>query len=249
MNTKSAGYAHWTKAFSVTGPFWRDVPFYSYFVDEAAEAKLKARVERRLGEKLEAFEPFLQGSYHMTWVRKTRTHGELVLRFQRNPLNDDKRRTTPVTCLSEIPKTPLLFKWEALSVEQRTRAMDGKTRLGEGGFYIGPVPVQMSTDGPVAALPDQKKRVFVPTIYKAKIDACLERILSNEDLGRCLEGSAIALEHIDLHPRNILVDDEGKVIGVIDWDGARTVPLWAFNNIEGIGEHAMDIEERLKSAS
>ncbi|TFK49157.1 hypothetical protein OE88DRAFT_1663582, partial [Heliocybe sulcata] len=40
---------------------------------------------------------------------------------------------------------------------------------------------------------------------------------------------AIALHHVDLTPGNIIVDfqDPTRVVGVIDWEGARTVPLFA----------------------
>ncbi|TRM67011.1 kinase-like domain-containing protein [Schizophyllum amplum] len=42
-------------------------------------------------------------------------------------------------------------------------------------------------------------------------------------------GSAIVLEHIDLLPHNVLVrpDAPTDVLAIIDWEGARTVPLWA----------------------
>ncbi|TRM55885.1 hypothetical protein BD626DRAFT_415213 [Schizophyllum amplum] len=41
--------------------------------------------------------------------------------------------------------------------------------------------------------------------------------------------SAIVLEHIDLLPHNVLVrpDAPTDVLAIIDWEGARTVPLWA----------------------
>lgn len=40
--------------------------------------------------------------------------------------------------------------------------------------------------------------------------------------------SEFALEHVDLAPHNIIVDsqDPTKIVGVIDWEGARVVPLW-----------------------
>lgn len=42
---------------------------------------------------------------------------------------------------------------------------------------------------------------------------------------------AFALEHVDLCPHNILVDrdDPTRILSVIDWEGARTVPLWAID--------------------
>ncbi|EPQ52147.1 hypothetical protein GLOTRDRAFT_140571 [Gloeophyllum trabeum ATCC 11539] len=43
------------------------------------------------------------------------------------------------------------------------------------------------------------------------------------------EFCAIVLEHVDLKVNNFLVDPEDptKILGVIDWEGARTVPLFA----------------------
>ncbi|TFK49168.1 hypothetical protein OE88DRAFT_478242 [Heliocybe sulcata] len=40
---------------------------------------------------------------------------------------------------------------------------------------------------------------------------------------------AVALHHIDLTPGNIIVDprDPARIVGVIDWEGAKTVPLFA----------------------
>ncbi|KII87695.1 hypothetical protein PLICRDRAFT_42208 [Plicaturopsis crispa FD-325 SS-3] len=43
--------------------------------------------------------------------------------------------------------------------------------------------------------------------------------------------NALALEHVDLCPHNILVDlnDPTRILSVIDWEGARVVPLWAID--------------------
>ncbi|KAK0220496.1 kinase-like domain-containing protein [Armillaria fumosa] len=41
----------------------------------------------------------------------------------------------------------------------------------------------------------------------------------------------LVLEHIDFAPRNILVSrtDPTKIVAVIDWEGSRSVPMWAAN--------------------
>lgn len=43
--------------------------------------------------------------------------------------------------------------------------------------------------------------------------------------------SSIALHAIDLRPHNIIVsrDDPTKILAVIDWEGARTAPIWSIS--------------------
>ncbi|KAL1671018.1 kinase-like domain-containing protein [Schizophyllum commune] len=65
--------------------------------------------------------------------------------------------------------------------------------------------------------------------------------------------SAIVLEHIDLMPHNVLVrpDAPTDVLGIIDWEGARTVPLWAVQpmfleqDLEGYKEYVALIKRTL----
>ncbi|EPQ52154.1 kinase-like protein [Gloeophyllum trabeum ATCC 11539] len=57
---------------------------------------------------------------------------------------------------------------------------------------------------------------------------------------------AIALEHVDLKLNNILVDpnDHTAIVGVIDWEGARTVPLFAIQPRWYLGiQHATSDEK------
>lgn len=44
-------------------------------------------------------------------------------------------------------------------------------------------------------------------------------------------GSSLRLEHTDFSPQNILISttEPRKILAVIDWEGARVVPLWAMN--------------------
>ncbi|EPQ52152.1 hypothetical protein GLOTRDRAFT_95810 [Gloeophyllum trabeum ATCC 11539] len=66
---------------------------------------------------------------------------------------------------------------------------------------------------------------------RAPIDKVVEELLSNPRLEAAaeLEISNIALHHIDMNVSNILVDhsDPTRIVAVLDWEGARTVPLWA----------------------
>ena len=40
----------------------------------------------------------------------------------------------------------------------------------------------------------------------------------------CADEDQFVLAHPDLNFKNILVSDEGAVLGIIDWDGAGTIP-------------------------
>ncbi|EPQ52151.1 hypothetical protein GLOTRDRAFT_132269 [Gloeophyllum trabeum ATCC 11539] len=65
----------------------------------------------------------------------------------------------------------------------------------------------------------------------ANIEELVEELRSNPELDEAggMEISSIALQHIDMNVSNILVDDADptRIVAVIDWEGARTVPLWA----------------------
>lgn len=43
--------------------------------------------------------------------------------------------------------------------------------------------------------------------------------------------SALKLEHIEFSRHNIIVDrdDLTRIVGIVDWEGARVVPMWAMN--------------------
>ncbi|TFK50977.1 hypothetical protein OE88DRAFT_1735702 [Heliocybe sulcata] len=66
---------------------------------------------------------------------------------------------------------------------------------------------------------------------RARMNQVISDLLSDPALKLCGSSrmSAIALEHVDLGPSNILVDpaNPDRVLAIIDWEGARTVPLWA----------------------
>lgn len=45
------------------------------------------------------------------------------------------------------------------------------------------------------------------------------------------------LRHPDLHPNNILIDDDGKIVGLIDWQHSRVLPLFLHTGIPGFFRH------------
>ncbi|KAK0462214.1 hypothetical protein IW261DRAFT_180630 [Armillaria novae-zelandiae] len=65
---------------------------------------------------------------------------------------------------------------------------------------------------------------------EAVIDVVRKSPLLNSDT---LDHEQIVLAHMDYSLHNILVDrnDPTRVIAVLDWEGARTVPMWAANPV------------------
>jgi len=63
------------------------------------------------------------------------------------------------------------------------------------------------------------KRQFVASLWRAAIMSLLDE---RDDKG------PFPVRHGDLHSQNILVDNTGHIVGVLDWDCAGTVPWEAF---------------------
>ncbi|EPQ55173.1 hypothetical protein GLOTRDRAFT_129463 [Gloeophyllum trabeum ATCC 11539] len=89
---------------------------------------------------------------------------------------------------------------------------------------------------------------------KANVDINLARIKGTSILipSGMQELCGIALEHPEFTLDNILVDpyDPGRIKAVIDWEGARTVPLWAiqprpFRNLDLV-DHWVSNEDKRK---
>lgn len=54
---------------------------------------------------------------------------------------------------------------------------------------------------------------------------CIPTWEETDEEGRCCETFVLALPEFD--SQNILIDEEGNVTGILDWDGAHTVPRFA----------------------
>ncbi|KAG5652057.1 hypothetical protein H0H81_006454 [Sphagnurus paluster] len=65
----------------------------------------------------------------------------------------------------------------------------------------------------------RQKRQFVASLWRAAIMPLLDE---RDDKG------PFPMRHGDLHNENILVDESGHIVGVLDWDCAGTVPWEAF---------------------
>lgn len=63
--------------------------------------------------------------------------------------------------------------------------------------------------------------------------------------------NAIVLRHVDMSRSNIMVayDDPGRVVGIVDWEGANVTPLWTcfkadylLADLEGLGVTEEEVE-------
>ncbi|KZT23690.1 hypothetical protein NEOLEDRAFT_1136179 [Neolentinus lepideus HHB14362 ss-1] len=122
----------------------------------------------------------------------------------------------------------------------------------EQGIIVGPMILLPSHDKVDRKLPDSKyrgpfesQRSWLLAVAKGQLDLGRERPFLGEDLQKMqdiiqdIEESIlivdhashckIGLEHVDLNLTNVLVDPDfpTEITGVIDWEGARTAPMWA----------------------
>ncbi|KAJ4490488.1 hypothetical protein J3R30DRAFT_3694141 [Lentinula aciculospora] len=67
----------------------------------------------------------------------------------------------------------------------------------------------------------------------SRINAVLKLIRESRDLqsSAAWDASRLKIEHVDYSTHNVLVspDDPTKIVAVLDWEGARIVPMWAMN--------------------
>ncbi|KAG5644271.1 hypothetical protein DXG03_008756 [Asterophora parasitica] len=112
---------------------------------------------------------------------------------------------------------------------------DGRVSIGPGADYgLGPFTSAREyfqlqadayeklaeVDAPEGNDPTSRlKRQFVALLWRAAIMPLLDE---RDDKG------PFPMRHGDLHNENILVDETGHIVGVLDWDCAGTVPWEAF---------------------
>ncbi|KAE9406887.1 hypothetical protein BT96DRAFT_851231 [Gymnopus androsaceus JB14] len=126
----------------------------------------------------------------------------------------------------------------------------------EGQFFVGPLTFLPSKNHYAIAPPDEHRcgpfssaqewleasarqdlayRLSLPPTPEAsqRIDAVLDLIRQSQDLRRSKhkDASRLSIEHIDFSTHNVLVSrgDPTKIVTVLDWEGARIVPMWAMN--------------------
>ncbi|KAJ3837254.1 hypothetical protein EV361DRAFT_913803 [Lentinula raphanica] len=82
----------------------------------------------------------------------------------------------------------------------------------------------------------------------SRIDTVLNLIRGANELQLCTnrDESRFSIEHVDYSTHNILVStvDPTKIIAVLDWEGARIVPMWAMNPAFRWPHDSDDIENR-----
>ncbi|KAK0493472.1 hypothetical protein EDD18DRAFT_1108252 [Armillaria luteobubalina] len=128
----------------------------------------------------------------------------------------------------------------------------------EKRYFIGPmtyIPDSGSIGSPEASTsgPFSSTREWLVAVAKGKLDST-RRIPADFDYEQAqkwqetaidvvqksslldadtLDHEQIVLDHIDFSLHNILVDreDPTRVVAVLDWEGARTVPMWAANPV------------------
>ncbi|KAF2853509.1 hypothetical protein T440DRAFT_547710 [Plenodomus tracheiphilus IPT5] len=76
---------------------------------------------------------------------------------------------------------------------------------------------------------DDKFAITLPLVlndatYELFGQRAIFRVLSNQTVFNSTDGDTFSIRHNDLDLQNILVDDEGNVTGIIDWDCAISAP-------------------------
>ena len=65
---------------------------------------------------------------------------------------------------------------------------------------------------------------------KSRIETAALHVLAAKHAGEeCFDTGPFILQHADLHWQNLLFDEQCKIVGVIDWEWAQTVPVDSFN--------------------
>ena len=65
---------------------------------------------------------------------------------------------------------------------------------------------------------------------KSSIESAELHVLAAKHAGKeCFDTGPFILQHADMHWQNLLFDEECKIVGVIDWEWAQTVPVDSFN--------------------
>lgn len=137
-------------------------------------------------------------------------------------------------------------------LKQRFSKIGSLYEEGEDSFVVGPMALIPSHDKIDRSVPDDEKcgpfgsqKDWLLAVAKGDLDVGRDRPLQGEDLERMKEvikeieeadllddaadHSKIALEHVDLNLTNVFVNPDfpTEITGVIDWEGARTAPMWA----------------------
>ncbi|EJU02559.1 hypothetical protein DACRYDRAFT_21630 [Dacryopinax primogenitus] len=161
--------------------------------------------------------------------------GQVGITFEGDPVNEKSRRYTEQIADFHLQLSKIRFS-QLGSVQ-----LDGK-----GGYRIGPVAqwqrgpytsalayytflagrmvsFAAAGDRPTNAKErqDRFKRLFSAWLYRTAIVH-----VANSDDGR----GPFPLAHNDLHMGNTIVDEDGNILAVLDWDHAHTVPLERFSS-------------------
>ncbi|KIK55660.1 hypothetical protein GYMLUDRAFT_62419 [Collybiopsis luxurians FD-317 M1] len=126
----------------------------------------------------------------------------------------------------------------------------------DGKFFVGPMTFLPTNNYFAVSAPDEAKcgpftttaawleasarqdlayklSLSPPNEASARIDAVLDLIRSSHDLesSRQWSASQLSIEHVDFSTHNVLVSrtDPTVILTVLDWEGARIVPMWAMN--------------------
>ncbi|KAF5366352.1 hypothetical protein D9757_011461 [Collybiopsis confluens] len=126
----------------------------------------------------------------------------------------------------------------------------------DGEFYIGPMTFLPSNNFYAVSAPEEAKcgpftspkdwleasarrdlayklSLSPPPEAPARIKAVLDHIRSSNELETSMlwDASHFSIEHVDFSTHNILVSrtDPTVILTVLDWEGARIVPMWAMN--------------------
>lgn len=145
--------------------------------------------------------------------------------------------------------------WSQL-MELRFDSIGSLYQTTDGRYHVGALAFLPTSLGAATAPPDPKKcgpffriQDWVSAIAHRDLDyrsitpvgprclasqkAIIEELSSSDILpdAESAAASVFGLEHVDYSPHNILIDrnDPTHIMGVLDWEGARTVPMWAMN--------------------
>ena len=120
------------------------------------------------------------------------------------------------------------LKCDLTSQLAKLRALSNDT----GGFGFNDVCVDMRLHENIthtritntAGFNDFLLRNPLTTVADEYVSFLKERVLSRD--GQDISGLELVFAHGDLHPRNILTDDDGSITGIVDWENAGWYPRY-----------------------
>jgi hypothetical protein len=141
----------------------------------------------------------------------------------------------------------------------------------EGRFFVGPMTFLPTNNHFAISAPDETKcgpfsttqewleanarqelayklSLTPPPEASSRMNAVLDSICLSDDLqsSKSWAASHLSIEHVDYSTHNILVSsaDPTVILAVLDWEGARIVPMWAMNPVFRWPRNSSELENK-----